>query len=103
MDKAEKAEKEFLNGDISVNDLREKKGLKPVDGGDILLTGEKRRVFYLCNGKVPCCGKRSCYKNGNTTEDACRHTSNVEYAVNFRKGLAGENYFEKEAGQSPST
>lgn len=94
MDKAEKAEKEFLNGDISVNDLREKKGLKPVDGGDILLTGEKRRVFYLCNGKVPYCGKRSCYKNGNTTEDACRHTTNVAYALNFRKSEKHISYYE---------
>lgn len=60
---------------------------------------KKKKVFYLCDGKVPECKKTDCYKNGGE----CKHTSNVEYAVNFRKGLAGENYFEKEAGQSPST
>lgn len=43
MPEMEKDEKEFLNGKITFNELRERKGLKPVDGGDILLGREKGR------------------------------------------------------------
>ena len=96
MDKIEKAEKDFLNGEITFNGLREKRGLKPVDGGDILISGEKRRVFYLCNGEVPYCGKHTCYKNKNATEDSCRHTTNVAYALNFEKTDKCISYFEKD-------
>lgn len=96
MTEIEKAEKEFLNGKITLNELRERKGLKPVDGGDILLTGEKRRTFYLCNGEVPYCRKNTCYKNKNATEEACRHTTNAAYALNFEKVGKGIDYLEKE-------
>ena len=92
----EKAEKEFLNGKITFNELRKRKGLKPVDGGNILLDREKGRTFYLCNGEVPYCRKRSCYKNKNATEEACLHTTNVAYALNFEKVGKGIDYFEKE-------
>ena len=47
MTKIEKAEKEFLNGEITFNELRERKGLKPVDGGEILLTGEKKEEHFI--------------------------------------------------------
>lgn len=30
--------------------------------------------FYLCDGKVKDCNKKSCYKNGGE----CRHTSNAK-------------------------
>ena len=95
MDEIKKYEKEFLKGEITFNELRERKGLKSVDGGDILLTGEKRRVFYLCNGEIPYCGKNTCYKNKNYEEEPCRHTTNVAYALNFEKGDKGISYFEK--------
>ena len=94
MDEIKKDEKEFLKGEITLNELRERKGLKPVDGGDTLLTGEKRRVFYLCNGEIPYCGKNTCYKNKNYKEEPCRYTTNVAYALNFGKGDKGISYFE---------
>lgn len=90
-----KAEEDFLNGDISFNELRESKGLSPVDEGDILLRGEKRRVFYLCNGEVPYCKKNTCYKNKDATGEVCRHTTNVAYALNFEKSDKCISYFEK--------
>lgn len=95
MEKIRKAEQDFLNGNISINGLRESKGLKPVDGGNILITGEKRRVFYLCNGEVPYCKKYACYKNENAVADICRHTTNVAYALNFEKSDKCISYFEK--------
>lgn len=96
----EKAEKDFLNGEITFNELRGRKGLKPVDGGDILMTGEKRRVFYLCNGEVPYCKKHTCYKNKNAIEEPCRHTTNVAYALNFEKADKCISYFEKTDAQN---
>ena len=57
-----------------------------------------KKIFYLCDGEVPECEKTDCHKSGG----GCKHTSNIKHAVNFRKGIAGENYFEKEAGQSSS-
>lgn len=95
MTKLIKAEEDFLDGKKSLNELRESKGLKPVDGGDMLITEEKRRVFYLCNGEVPYCKKDTCYKNENATDDACRHTTNVAYALNFEKVDKCISYFEK--------
>lgn len=96
MTEIEKAEKDFLNGEITLNDLRGKKGLKPVDDGDILMTGGKRRVFYLCNGEVPYCGKHACYKSENPPDEPCRHTTNVAYALNFEKTDKCISYFEKD-------
>ena len=85
MTEVEKAEKDFLQGNISFNELRERKGLKPIPEGDILITREKRKVFYLCNGEVPYCGKHTCYKGENPPDEPCMHTTNVAYALNFVK------------------
>lgn len=95
MEVEEQIKKAFLDGDITFNELRERKGLKPVNGGGILITGEKRRVFYLCNGEVPFCKKSICYKNENATDVVCRHTTNIAYALNFQKGDGCVDYFEK--------
>lgn len=46
---------------------------------------EEIRVFYLCNGEVPYCGKHMCYKKENPPDDPCRHTKDVRYALNFQK------------------
>ncbi len=40
-----------------------------------------RKILYLCDGMVPECSKTHCYKN--TDEDPCRHTSDINHAVNF--------------------
>ncbi len=46
---------------------------------------EEHRVFYLCNGEVPYCGKHMCYKKENPPDDPCRHTKDVRYALNFQE------------------
>ena len=42
MTEIEKAEKEFSDGKITFNELRARKGLKPIEGSNILLSGEKK-------------------------------------------------------------
>lgn len=66
---------------------------KTVDSGADMSNGE-RRVFFLCNGEVPCCKKTMCYKNNNTEDEVCRHTINVAYALNFKRGDDNISYFE---------
>lgn len=45
------------------------------------------KVFYLCDGAVPECKQRNCYKTGGS----CRHTTDVYHAVNFiQKGIPVE-------------
>lgn len=46
------------------------------------------RVAYLCDGKG--CKTRSCVENG-----LCRHTLNIEHAVNFKRCFGSEDYIEK--------
>lgn len=55
---------------------------------------ENPRVFYLCNGKVPYCGKHTCYKSENPPNEPCRHTTDVKYALNFQKDGYG-GYWER--------
>lgn len=47
------------------------------------------RVFYLCNGEVPYCGKHTCYKSENPPDEPCRHTTDIAHAINFRKENPG--------------
>lgn len=51
----------------------------------------EKKIFYLCDGEVEKCRRKSgCYKNGG----GCMHTSDVEHAKNFeevRKGGFYEN------------
>ena len=50
------------------------------------------KVFYLCDGMVPGCEmKEICYKRGGR----CRHTSDVEHAVNFQKSVRGNTIWER--------
>ena len=52
---------------------------------------EERKIFYLCDGKVPECPKTHCYQHGNE----CRHTTNIEHAVNFEKvSSVTQSYYE---------
>ena len=48
---------------------------------------EKKRIWYLCDGERPECSKNFCYKN--TDVNPCRHTSDIEHAVNFTKEERG--------------
>lgn len=53
--------------------------------------GKEGKIFYLCDGKVPECPKTRCYQHGNE----CRHTSNIEHAINFEKvSSVAQSYYE---------
>lgn len=57
-------------------------------------------VLYLCNGEDTHCSKTNCVYAGGD----CKHTTNIEYAVNFKKyipsnGSDGKaSFFENENG-----
>lgn len=48
---------------------------------------EEKTIWYLCDGEKEECKKRRCYKN--TKEDPCRHTKDINHAVNFKKKIYG--------------
>lgn len=47
----------------------------------------EKTIWYLCDGEKEDCKKRRCYKN--TKENPCRHTKDINHAVNFRKKIYG--------------
>lgn len=54
--------------------------------------GEKMKeetIWYLCDGVKKDCKKRYCYKN--TEKDPCRHTKDINHAVNFKKVPCGNH------------
>jgi hypothetical protein len=53
--------------------------------------GKYGDVFYLCDGEVPECKKRICFKNGGM----CKWTTDIKHAVNFWKPSANSKYREK--------
>ena len=55
------------------------------------------KTWYLCDGKVPDCKKTHCYYK--KVEDGCKHTSDINHAVNFEKTRGGY-YREKENGKT---
>lgn len=62
-------------------------------------TNEKT-IWYLCDGEKQDCKKTHCYKN--TDIEPCRHTRDIEHAINFRKEEPGgrENYWENNCDTS---
>ena len=42
-------------------------------------------VFFICDGKVPECSKKSCFYKTNNVYD-CMHTTNLSHALNFDHG-----------------
>lgn len=60
---------------------------------------EKKRIWYLCDGKKPDCPKTICYKN--TDVNPCRHTRDIEHAVNFIKEGTEEQIGYWEAAAMP--
>lgn len=46
------------------------------------------KMLYLCNGEKTNCTKSNCYKN--TDIEPCRYTSDIDYALNFKKEGYGE-------------
>lgn len=49
------------------------------------------RVVYLCDGKQCPEEKASCKRGG-----PCRHTSNIEHAINFKKFHDTDTFYEVE-------
>ena len=47
----------------------------------------EKTIWYLCDGEKEDCKKRRCYKN--TKENPCRHTKDINHAVNFKKKIYG--------------
>ena len=50
------------------------------------------KTVFLCDGKIEACrGSSNCYKNckGKDQASACRHTSDVSHAKNFRQNKSG--------------
>ena len=43
------------------------------------------RILYLCDGEKEDCRKRSCYKTIGDKENACRHTTDIKHAKNFKQ------------------
>ena len=60
------------------------------------LTGEERKVIYLCNGEAPCCESTLCYKTQPSDRYACKYTRDVRHALNFRKVAGTQAYYEIE-------
>lgn len=56
---------------------------------------EERKIWYLCDGEKKDCKKALCYKKDN--EGPCRHTTDIEHALNFQKEKHGSRtrYWEK--------
>ena len=52
---------------------------------------EEKTIWYLCDGEKEECKKSNCYKN--TKENPCRHTKDINHAVNFKKKIYG-NFLE---------
>ena len=61
------------------------------------ITGEERKVVYLCNGEVPYCSKKICYKTIGAflAGYTCEYTSDVRYALNFQNEGTDYAYYEK--------
>lgn len=50
---------------------------------------DTRKVLYLCDGMVPECRKTRCYYK-NPAENPCKHTSDINHAVNFKDFMEQE-------------
>lgn len=62
---------------------------------------KEKRIWYLCDGEKEGCKKRYCYKN--TKENPCRHTKDINHAMNFNKKIYGRSEVYKETGCDEST
>lgn len=59
------------------------------------------KIWYLCDGEKPDCKKnvlyrKICYREvGNRKHGVCRHTRDIQHAINFKQNHCG-NFIEKE-------
>lgn len=57
---------------------------------------KEKTIWYLCDGEKEECKKRHCYKK--TKENPCRHTKDINHAVNFKKKIYGRHEVYRESG-----
>lgn len=53
------------------------------------------RVLYLCDGNQCPTEKASCKRGGE-----CRHTSNIEHAINFRRFYDTDTFYEVQEAEN---
>lgn len=53
------------------------------------------KIFYLCDGEVPECTKTMCYKKETSEKMKCKHTSDINHAINFVNNK-NRSFYEKE-------
>ncbi len=52
------------------------------------------KILFLCDGEVPTCRKKNCYKKVNDSV-ACHHTFDVTHALHFKLNRTGRIYKEE--------
>lgn len=57
-------------------------------------THDEGKIFYECDGEIPECRNKYCYKRNTSNTQACRHTADIKHAKNFYKRRSG-NFWEK--------
>lgn len=62
------------------------------DAGNIKLNN--RKILYLCDGEVPECDNTNCALK--TSDGFCRHTSDINHAVNFKNFMENPGVAAKE-------
>ncbi|MDO5344415.1 MAG: hypothetical protein Q4E91_01570 [Lachnospiraceae bacterium] len=58
------------------------------------MSEKEKKVTYLCDGEKPDCKRTHCYKN--TDDGLCRHTSDIDHAINFIKKDSGDKTIYRE-------
>lgn len=53
------------------------------------------KILYICDGEKTDCKKRTCYKN---IKEGCRHTTDIEHAINFKKYDDNGSFWEQKDG-----
>ena len=66
------------------------------------------KIYYLCDREKEDCRKRTCYKTTGDYEHGCKHTSDINHAMNFERRGKYKNgsFYEKEdasRNETPST
>ena len=58
----------------------------------------KREVFYLCDGQKEDFKKRTFYKHSDEKDHPCKHTKDINHAINFeqKRKHPCANFYEKE-------
>lgn len=61
------------------------------------------KIFYLCDGNKQECKKRNCYKTTGASVGVCRHTTDINHAMNFKEEIPrnqNKSFWEKEGEKS---